>query len=166
MKDSIIKFRSFLLAHIKNPSLQTLIKGLISYEMLTYVFFGIGTAIVDYLVFTFFNTGKVSALIANIISTFCAIIFSYVTNKRWVFKSKTSGFMEVLHEFLRFARARIATLIMSEVIIFASVAIYGNNQKVNQISKLISMVLTVILNYIISKLFIFNDRKELINENK
>ena len=38
MKDSIIKFRSFLLAHIKNPSLQTLIKGLISYEMLTYVF--------------------------------------------------------------------------------------------------------------------------------
>lgn len=103
---------------------------------------------------------------ANIISTFCAIIFSYVTNKRWVFKSKTSGFMEVLHEFLRFARARIATLIMSEVIIFASVAIYGNNQKVNQISKLISMVLTVILNYIISKLFIFNDRKELINENK
>ena len=57
-------------------------------------------------------------------------------------------------------------LIMSEVIIFASVAIYGNNQKVNQISKLISMVLTVILNYIISKLFIFNDRKELINENK
>ena len=156
MKDSIIKFRSFLLAHIKNPSLQTLIKGLISYEMLTYVFFGIGTAIVDYLVFTFFNAGKVSALIANIISTFCAIIFSYVTNKRWVFKSKTSGFMEVLHEFLRFARARIAT----------SVAIYGNNQKVNQISKLISMVLTVILNYIISKLFIFNDRKELINENK
>ena len=119
MKDSIIKFRSFLLAHIKNPSLQTLIKGLISYEMLTYVFFGIGTAIVDYLVFTFFNAGKVSALIANIISTFCAIIFSYVTNKRWVFKSKTSGFMEVLHEFLRFARARIATLIMSEVIIFA-----------------------------------------------
>ena len=67
MKDSIIKFRSFLLAHIKNPSLQTLIKGLISYEMLTYVFFGIGTAIVDYLVFTFFNAGKVSALIANII---------------------------------------------------------------------------------------------------
>ena len=59
MKDSIIKFRSFLLAHIKNPSLQTLIKGLISYEMLTYVFFGIGTAIVDYLVFTFFNAGKV-----------------------------------------------------------------------------------------------------------
>ena len=68
--------------------------------------------------------------------------------------------------FCAFARARIATLIMSEVIIFASVVIYGNNQKVNQISKLISMVLTVILNYIISKLFIFNDRKELINENK
>ena len=56
-----------MIAHIKNPSLQTLIKGLISYEMLTYVFFGIGTAIVDYLVFTFFNAGKVSALIANVI---------------------------------------------------------------------------------------------------
>lgn len=166
MKEKIIRFRKFLLTHIKNPTLQTLIKGLISYEMLTYVFWGIGTAIVDYLIFTFFNAHNLSALISNIISTFCAIIFSYVTNKLWVFKSKTNGFLEIWSEFIRFSKARIATLIMSECIILTSVAIYGHNQKANQISKLIAMVLTVILNYIFSKLFIFNNRKELAHENK
>ena len=165
MKDSIIKFRSFLLAHIKNPSLQTLIKGLISYEMLTYVFSALVLPLLTTLYLLFLMQVRSVPYCQYHLNILC-YHFSYVTNKRWVFKSKTSGFMEVLYEFLRFARARIATLIMSEVIIFASVAIYGNNQKVNQISKLISMVLTVILNYIISKLFIFNDRKELINENK
>ena len=73
--------------------------------------------------------------------------------------------MHVLHEFLGFVRARIATLLMSEVIIFASVVIYGNNQKVNQISKLISMVLIIILNYIIINcLFSMIERSLLIKQ--
>ena len=57
-------------------------------------------------------------------------LMSQISNR--VFKSKTSGFMEVLHK-LRFARARIATLIINKIIIFASVAIYGNNQKVTRL---------------------------------
>lgn len=155
MKEKIIRFRSFLLRHIKNKKLQTLIWGVISYEMLSYVFFGAGTALIDYSVFSFFTAMGMKALISNIISTLCSIIFAYVTNKLWVFKSKTSGFTEVIEEFFKFANVRFLTLLMSEFLLLLSHLLHGNDY----IVKLIAMVLTVILNYIFSKLFIFTRKK-------
>lgn len=162
MKDKIIRFRSFLLNHVKNKQLQTLIWGLISYEMISYMLFGIGTVVIDYSVFSFITTLGMNALISNIISTLCAIIFAYITNKLWVFKSKTSGFVEVIQEFFRFANVRFATLLMSEILLLISQLLNGNDYVV----KLVAMILTVILNYIFSKLFIFNKRKGLKNETK
>lgn len=161
MKDKIIKFRSFLLEHVKNRQLQTLIWGLISYEMISYVCFGIGTAVIDYSVFSFITALGMNALISNIISTLCAIIFAYITNKLWVFKSKTSGFVEIIREFFRFANVRFATLLMTEILLLLSQVFGGNDYVV----KLAAMVLTVILNYVFSKLFIFNKRKGNKNEN-
>lgn len=160
MKEKIICFRTFLLKHFKSKAIQTLIYGLISYEMISYLFFGIGTSAVDYIVFSALNVTDLSSLITNIISTACAIIFAYITNKLWVFKSKTHGFKEIIREFFRFTEARLATLVMTEVILFISIMIYGNDQVANQIAKLIAMVLTVIVNYIFSKLFIFSNRKD------
>lgn len=157
MKENIIRFRSFLLKHIKNKQLQTLIWGLISYEMISYVFFGVGTAAIDYAVFSSFTALGLDALLSNIISTLCSIIFAYITNKLWVFKSKTNGFTEIIQEFFRFANARFATLIMTEIMLFISKLLDGNEYLV----KLIAMILTVILNYVFSKLFIFNKRKGL-----
>lgn len=153
MKDAIIRFRSFLIKHIKNKKLQTLIWGLISYEMISYMLFGIGTVIIDYLVFYIFTIMGLNAMISNIISTLCAIIFAYTTNKLWVFKSKTHGFVEILHEFFRFSNARFATLLMTELILFLTIMFKGNQYT----AKIIAMILTVILNYIFSKLFIFNN---------
>ncbi len=162
MKKIVIKMRNFLLSHIKNKSVQTLISGLISYEMLSYIFFGLGTSIVDYVVFSIITAVGCDELISNIISSVCAIIFAYVTNKIWVFKSKTHGFIEVLQEFIKFTNARIVTLVMTELILFVSKLIGGNPY----IAKAVAMVLTIILNYIFSKLFIFNKRKVTQNEKK
>ncbi len=162
MKESIIKFRAFLLRHIKNKTLQTLIWGLISHEMISYMLFGLGTCIVDYVVFSSLTKAGLFSIISNIISTVCAIIFAYTTNKLWVFKSKTSGFFEVLQEFMRFANARIATLLMTTAILAVAEAIDANEYY----AKLIAMILTIIFNYILSKLFIFNKRKGTGNVHK
>lgn len=156
MKENIIRFRTFLLKHIKKKQLQTLIWGLISYEMLSYMFFGIGTAALDYVVFSSITALGLDALLSNIISTLCAIIFAYVTNKLWVFKSKTHGFQEIIQEFFKFANARFATLVMTEIMLFISKLLDGNDY----IVKLVAMILTVILNYVFSKLFIFNKKKK------
>ena len=162
MKEKIRQFRTFLLKHFKNKQIQTLISGLISYEMISYMFFGMGTAAVDYIVFSTFTALGMNSLISNIISTPCAVIFSYTTNKIWVFKSKTHGFSEVFHEFLKFANARIATLVMTEFILLFTQIFDGNEY----IAKLVSMILTIILNYIFSKLFIFNKGKVKENDKK
>ena len=47
MKETIIRLREFLLAHVSNKKLQSLIIGLLSYEMVYYIFFGAGTFIID-----------------------------------------------------------------------------------------------------------------------
>ncbi len=164
MKEKIICFRSFLLKHFKSKSAQTLIYGLISYEIISYLFFGIGTSIVDYLVYTALNATSMNLLISNSISTTCAIIFAFVTNKLWVFKSDVHGIKEILQEFFKFVEARLITYIMTQFILTISMLIYGNEPKANLIAKLIAMILTVIINYIISKLFIFENRKDTNNE--
>lgn len=157
MKEIIVRFREFLLRHFKNPKLQTLICGLISYEMIVYIIFGILTSLVDYGVYSALTYVKVDTLIANIISTICAIIFAYFTNRTWVFKSKTSGFRESLYEFVKFSEARVATLLMSEFILFICKILDGNPY----MAKIIAMFLTVVINYILSKFFIFtSNRKE------
>ena len=70
MKEKIIKVRTFLLRHFKNQYLQTLIMGLISYEMLSYMFFGLGTCIVDYGVFS-----SITAMgLDELIDTLCNIV--------------------------------------------------------------------------------------------
>ena len=166
MKNLIIKVRTFLLKHFKNKYIRKLVEILVNYEMISYIFFGVGTSVLDLVIFSALNFSGMDSLIANLISSICAIIFAYVTNKIWVFESKTNGFSEAIKEFLRFAYARAATLVMSEIIILISQLLYGNDKVANQIAKIIAMVLTVIFNYIFSKLFIFNNRKGTKNENQ
>ena len=162
MKDIIIRLRDFLLNHCQNRQIQTLIRGLISYEMISYIFFGAGTSVVDYVIFSTITAVGCNELISNVISTICAIIFAYVTNKLWVFQSKTYSFSAIIREFIKFTNARIITLIMTSIILLISKMLGGNPY----VAKAISMVLTVILNYIFSKLFIFNKRKGTQNENE
>ena len=84
MKETIIRLREFLLAHVSNKKLQSLIIGLLSYEMVYYIFFGAGTFIIDIGIFSLITSYGCTALISNIISTICAIVFAYTTNKLWV----------------------------------------------------------------------------------
>lgn len=162
MKEFIIRIREFLLRHFSNNYIQTLIYGLISYEMLSYIFFGTGTSVIDYVVFSSITAMGCNELISNAISTICAIIFAYVTNKLWVFQSRTYSFFAIVREFIKFTNARIITWIMTSIILLISKLLDGNPYA----AKAIAMILTVIINYIFSKLFIFNKRKGTKNENE
>ena len=50
---NVVRFRTFLLKHFKNEKIRTLIWGLISAEMVLYMLFGAGTAIIDFATFAF-----------------------------------------------------------------------------------------------------------------
>lgn len=162
MKDKILCFRAFLLEHFHGEKIQSLIYGLISYEMVTYMFFGIFTSVIDVGVYSVLTSMDINILIANMISTFCAIIFAYITNRRFVFNSGATGFSEIFYEFLRFSETRIATLLMSELILLVFHILHGNPYT----AKISAMILTVCINYIISKLFIFNSKQKGIKQDE
>lgn len=152
VKKIIIFIRESILSHVKNPKLRHFLYGLASYEMIFYVFFGIFTAIIDYFVYASLSVAGMNALHANIISWICAVIFSYATNRRWVFKMGFDNIHDVFHSFSKFVCARFATLVMTEIMILIAQLTDLNLYY----TKIIAMVLTVIINYILSKLFIFN----------
>ncbi|MCR5429650.1 MAG: GtrA family protein [Eubacterium sp.] len=153
---NVIKFRTFLLKHLKNEKIRTLIWGLISAEMILYMLFGAGTAIIDFATFAILQALiDVEPMIAHTISTILAILFAYITNRIFVFKSPKLGFKELFFEFLKFSEARIGTYFMTLVILFVDKLTFNHPKT----AKMIGLVLTIILNYIFSKLFIFSKKE-------
>jgi putative flippase GtrA len=153
---NVVRFRSFLLRHFKNEKIRTLIWGLISAEMILYMLFGAGTAIVDFSTFAIMQAALgVEPMIAHTISTILAILFAYITNRIWVFKSEKLGFKQLVLEFLRFSEVRIGTYFMTLIILFVDKLTFNHPKT----AKLIGLILTVILNYIFSKLFIFSKKE-------
>ena len=107
-------------------------------------------------------------LVSNAIAWFAAIVFSYVTNKLYVFKSKSWKTKVILKEISSFFGARIFTFVIEETGLFALVDIVGFgkysidimsfNIKGDIIAKLIIAVVVVVINYLFSKLFIFKKK--------
>ena len=58
------------------------------WDMVSYLFFGVLTTAVNYLVYLpLYNLLGISAAVSNIIAWVAAVAFAYVTNKPFVFKS-------------------------------------------------------------------------------
>ena len=89
---------------------------------------------------------------ANVLSWVLAAAFAYVTNRIFVFKSKSK---DKLKEAISFVSSRISTLLIDMGIMFVFVTWLGFNDK---IVKLIVQVIVIILNYVFSKLFVFKKK--------
>lgn len=96
--------------------------------------------------------GLVSVLIAEPL----AMVFAYITNKIWVFKSKCKDIKDLMREMISFFSARIFTIILSAVIslIFVDMLKWPNMPV-----QIAAAIIVVILNYVFSKLFIFKGNK-------
>lgn len=141
-------------------------------EIITYVLFGVLSTIVNFGTFYIFNLilGSSFYLATNIIAWFFAVAFAYVTNKLWVFKSKSWAAKVVVKEVLGFAAARLFSLGVEEVglIIFVellnfksiSFSVFGFDLTGTLIAKVILAVIVVILNYFFSKFVIFKKKNK------
>ena len=127
-------------------------------SVLLYLIFGVLTTFVNIVVYyILFNHVLLSNILSNGIAWVAAVIFAFITNKIWVFKSKTLEIEQVIKELSAFFSARLSTGLLDMAIMYVGVDLL----KVNSIySKIISGVVVVILNYIFSKLFIFRKNKE------
>lgn len=129
-------------------------------EIILYLIFGFFTTLISLVVYyglviTVINPDNgIELQVANIISWVVGVLFAYVTNRRYVFKSRNN---KKLEEFIKFTGARVSTLLLDMVIMFIFVTMLKYNDK---IFKIVSQILVIIGNYILSKLFIFNKNLE------
>lgn len=141
-------------------------------ELIIYVIFGALTTVVNFVVFKIFNVilGNENYLISNVIAWIFAVIFAYITNKLWVFESKSWSGKVLLKEIPSFFSARVLSFLIEEAGLFIFVDLLKFNEFVldlkfirfsgEMVAKLILAVIVVILNYFFSKLFIFKKKKE------
>ncbi len=121
-------------------------------ELISYVFFGVLTTIVNYgcylLTAPFFETTTIPTAIAWVVS----VIFAYVTNRIFVFHSHARGCRALCWEILTFFGARALSGVMDVGIMW----VFADHLRLNdKLVKLASNVFVVIFNYIASKLVIF-----------
>lgn len=127
-------------------------------ELVLYCFFGFFTFITDagvfYIFSCLFELEKNALLlhICSVISTMLAITFAYVTNRRYVFKSKVKGLSGILKEIFEFYSARIFTLVIAELFMDITVIHMGFT---DWIMKLAVNLIVIIINYVLSKFWIF-----------
>jgi len=92
--------------------------------------------------------------VANISSWILAVLFAYFANRIFVFESKDSN---ILNEMKKFFMARVGTLLLDMAIMYIMVSLLNINDRV---AKLVVQVVVTILNYVFSKLFVYNSRKK------
>ncbi|HIQ90119.1 MAG TPA: GtrA family protein [Candidatus Coprosoma intestinipullorum] len=126
-------------------------------EIINYLIFGVLTTVVTiitYAIFTNTFLSSKSALdiqIANVLSWIIAVTFAYLTNRKYVFKSKAQGSKRI-KEIINFFLARISSLIVEMLFMYVTVTVLSYN---DFICKIIAQAIVIIFNYVCSKLIIF-----------
>ncbi|MBQ8431644.1 MAG: GtrA family protein [Clostridia bacterium] len=132
-------------------------------EVLLYLIFGGLTTVVDWgisflLYFLWGEAIEANVFLvhgANVIAWAAAVLFAFVTNRVWVFESDKKGLLPVLGELGTFAGGRVMTLLLQELIFL----VFFDLLHVNEfLVKIMAAVLVIILNYVISKLFVFRKK--------
>ena len=125
-------------------------------ETITYLIAGVLTTVVNFIAYYLFcNIMGIQNLIANGIAWVIAVIFAYVINDLWVFRSARAGIRREIEKIGKFFGARVLSFVVEEAGMFLFVDIIGWN---NMIVKAALAVIVIILNYFFSKLYIFNKK--------
>lgn len=129
-------------------------RNLLKYKsFISYGIFGVFTTVVNILTYNVcYNSLGLGNTISNIIAWILAVTFAYLTNKSWVFESKSWEWKVLRKEIPAFVSCRIATGVLDIIIMYICVDIM---KWPAMLMKLASNVIVIVLNYIFSKLVIF-----------
>ena len=152
-------------------------------EIIMYIIFGVLTTLVNWVVYALteplfkamfhgddvmFNLFGMAItyttfaiFLANFLAWVAGVVFAFVTNKIWVFESKSWKPSVALKEFWLFVTARLITGVLEWFGVPLLVAA-GLNQPLfgieGFVAKIIVSVIVIILNYVFSKLIIFKKK--------
>lgn len=126
-------------------------------EILMYLIFGVLTTLVSYIVYAiFYYKIGASALVSNIFSWIFSVTFAFITNKLFVFESKSFKLAKFFYEAASFYGCRLLSGVVETLFIWLTVDLLSLN---SMFMKILISVFVVIVNYFFSKLFIFKKEK-------
>ena len=154
-----------------------IIKKLFNKETITYVIFGGLTTVVNLVVFKALDLAATSltafdlTLLTNAIAWVAAVSFAYVTNKLFVFESKSWAGPVLKKEIPSFVGARLFSLGVEELGLLIFVTLLNFDRFVwhitsgfaiggKMLTKLGLAVIVVVMNYFFSKFIIFKKKDE------
>lgn len=130
-------------------------------EILAYLFFGLATTLVSILSRLVIYQLSHQELLATALANIIGILFAFITNDRLVFKQARQNWPSRL---VKFFLARLSTFLLDLLFTFLFVTqfphiigqfVNENLDKVNAIETIIAQILIIIINYILSKVYIF-----------
>ena len=140
-------------------------------EFVLYALFGVATTIANLLAFLISNKilGENLYLVSTAIAWITGVVVAFVTNKLWVFNSKSWELKVFFREFSEFVGARFFSFCVEEAGMWVLVDVGGFGEKSLNIlgfvitgvciAKILLSVLVVIINYFFSKFIIFKKKK-------
>lgn len=137
------------------------IQKFLNNEILAYLFVGLATTLVSILSRLVIYQLSHQELLATALANIFGILFAFITNDRIVFKQARKN---RLIRLLKFSLARLSTFLLDLFLTFLFVTqfphiigkfVNENLDKVNAIETIIAQILIIIINYILSKIYIF-----------
>ena len=125
-------------------------------EVLLYLFFGALTTVVS--IGSFWLCDSVllwNEHVANTVSWLLAVLFAFVTNRVWVFDAATKTKSAFLKQLLGFYGGRLATFGVEELILLVFITWL---RFPSMVVKIAATVVVLVLNYVLSKLFVFKKK--------
>jgi len=129
-----------------------------SMEVVSYLFFGVMTTLVNFIVYFFCrDLLQFQFVLANTFSWIASVLFAFLTNKKWVFHSKSETKLAWIIEAAKFIFYRGLSYLIDMASMFVCLKLLMTS---DFSAKLFTQVLVVIANYFFSKLLIFNNNKK------
>ena len=144
-----------------------LVKKVLTKEVILYIVFGVLTTLVNIVVsYVLTALVRIEGNISSTIGIICSILFAYFTNRKLVFNSKAITLKENIQEFGKFILGRAFTMVIEIIgvfllnnVIYAFYNMFDDNIAY-LINKCLISVIVIILNFVISKFFVFNKDKK------
>ena len=135
--------------------IERLLGKVINRETVLYGVFGVGTSVLNVVLFSGLLAAGMPYKIANVITLVVVKLAAYVCNKNFVFQSHCANLRELLGEFGRFVVARGATalidyfglILMVDLLLLPKVP-----------SKVFLTVFVILINYFVGKSHVFKNK--------
>lgn len=132
-------------------------RKVVNRETIAYGIAGVLTTIINFISYEGLYRLGIPNLTANAMAWVIAVTFAYIVNKRNVFVSKSNTVKDEFIKVSKFFGARLVSLGVEQLGMYIFTERFEYNRL---LVKAALAIIVIILNYIFSKIFIFNNKQE------